>query len=297
MQLGTGQLSYEIKDLDPLVNFTIYLSAITCHGEGVRSLPLYVYTDPTAKVVSPNSVSSPSYLESYNMYPNFKNGHRFRKIMYDGKSFSDSLLLFDIKEKFDDLHSISIGEKLSLTREPWFIVSAVMFSLLWILICLGLVFCGRYRSGRLRRRNGALDPMDVGMIKKNGVNFTDSNSMANGRSAMYMENHSMPNEVSSFMEPLTVNPILMSDNFEKNNLYSPGFTNEISHLLNASVSGPVLNNYSMHCNGNLHPYIKQYPVNAHLSSMNALNNTAYATSNMFNHIQNQQSTSFLRCND
>ncbi|CAH8493528.1 unnamed protein product [Schistosoma turkestanicum] len=291
VNMGTEQLSFHIHDLDPWSNYTLYLSAVTCHGEGVRSLPVYIFAYPTRGHFPELSdvVASSNYpLMNLNHY---ESGNIYRKVLYDGRSLypgssSSQALSEHINSKITEKGGGGGG---SLTREPWFIVSAIMFSVLWVIICLALIIYGRHRSERQRRRQTVLDVMDAEIIAKNGrvgvVNKTQEAGTASP--PIYMGNFTTSTEATSLtlIEPLTVNapPVVSDRNHAPPNLCNPIFNekcygNGFTRPINPSYSVSVANGYSMTNDGSLHSvptYLPQYPHGNPMMSIDNLKNHSY----------------------
>ncbi|CAL8090976.1 unnamed protein product [Calicophoron daubneyi] len=179
-KVGPEQRSFRVHNLNPHLNYTIYLAALNCRGEGIRSSPINVFANPSAEQYHVSAtdrrsnedtslVDQPSddmHKERYYPYQ--------RRLKIDGReAFTDDTRPYSVDQSSEPLMGSS--EKGSLTREPWFIVSVIAFSLLWILVVLGLILCGRHRGLRHRRRRG-LDSVDVGTVTKNGRPVPSSDS-------------------------------------------------------------------------------------------------------------------------
>ncbi|CAH8493615.1 unnamed protein product [Dicrocoelium dendriticum] len=163
-RIGPEQRSLLIRKLDAWTNYTIYLAAENCRGEGIRSQPIHIFAEP------PNNVAK---LFSSSTHSGTIQQLVHRQIIYDGReAMTEAPLLpyFDAANVM--MRASESPEEESLTREPWFIIAVIAFVLLWILIVLGLVLCGRYRSRSQRRR---LDMGDTDVTTKNGrpVSATD----------------------------------------------------------------------------------------------------------------------------
>ncbi|KAH8875324.1 Roundabout 2 isoform 2 [Schistosoma japonicum] len=283
VNMGTEQSSFHIYDLDPWSNYTLYLSAVTCHGEGVRSLPVYIFAYPTQGHFLGLDVEQ-SKLPVMNLNQH-ESGIVFRKVLYDGRSLypgSQSLSEHMIV-KTTEAHE----DRVSLTREPWFIVSAVMFSVLWVLICLGLIIYGRHRSERQRRRHTVLDVMDVEIIAKNGRlgGVVDSTQEAS-TPQIFMGNFSTSTETKAtpltLMEPLAVNSSMLPDRNHTPKQFGNSYVNGfITRSVNPSYSVSVANTFSLTNDGSLQSvpsYLPQYPMSNPMLSIDNLKNHSFNNS-------------------
>ncbi|CAH8528070.1 unnamed protein product [Schistosoma guineensis] len=288
VNMGIEQSSFHIYDLDPWSNYTLYLSAVTCHGEGVRSLPVYIFAYPT-RGHFPELGVAPSKFSVMN--PNlYESGNIFRRVLYDGRSLypgspSPQGLSEQMNSKTTNIHE----EKGSLTREPWFIVSAVMFSVLWVIICLALIIYGRHRSERQRRRHAVLDVMDAEIIAKNGrLGVVDSTQGAGTASPpIYMGNFSTSTETEAtsltLVEPLSVNASMISDRNHAPKLCDPIFCeksygNGFTRPMDPSYSVSMANGFSLTNDGSLQSvptYLPQYPLGNPVLSIDNLKNHSY----------------------
>ncbi|CAH8845671.1 unnamed protein product [Trichobilharzia szidati] len=289
INMGMEQLSYHIYNLDPWSNFTLYLSAVTCHGEGVRSLPVYVFAYPTRSNLP--EIGLQSSQNPTMELDHYESGNIFRKIMYDGRNLYPGAYASQVLgEQTNSKHTAAHEEKLSLTREPWFIVSAVMFSVLWVLICLGLIICGRHRSERQRRRHAGLDVMDAEIIAKNGrLGTSDSTHAAGGAvsPSMYMGGYNTSSEAEgtplTMVEPLSVNAALLSDRNHTpklcNSIFGEkSYGNGLNRTMNTPYSVSMANAFSMPCDGNMQSvpaYMSQYPLGTQMLPIDNLNNHSY----------------------
>ncbi|CAH8519681.1 unnamed protein product [Heterobilharzia americana] len=279
VNMGAEKSSFHIYNLDPSSNYTLYLSAVTCHGEGVRSLPVYIFAYPTRGHFPEASLHS-----SHNpiIDPN-----QFESGIFSGKFYTTTLA-----DHTNSKHTGVYEEKLSLTREPWFIVSAVMFSVLWVLICLGLIICGRHRNERQRRRHGVLDVMDVEIIAKNGRLGTSDSTQAAGTvsPSMYMGGFMASTEAEAasltVVDPLSVNAALLSDRNHTPKSCNPVFgdksyANGLTHAMNAPYSVSINHTFSMSGDGNLQSvpaYIPQYSLGTQMLPADILKNHPYNNS-------------------
>ncbi|KAA3676040.1 roundabout, axon guidance receptor 1 [Paragonimus westermani] len=195
LNFGPEKRSAQLRDLDPWTNYTIYLAAVNCRGEGVRSLPVHVFTSPfehtnflyNHNVPKTGASFLPTAMSWETRQPNY------RRIVFDGR---ETLLETNSAHRLDDPDmDVVVSETDSssgLAREPWFIISVVGFVVLWILIVLVLVLCGRHRNRRQRRR---AESSDIGSVTKNGrlISPTDPYSLSYSAASSWPSN--LPTEI------------------------------------------------------------------------------------------------------
>ncbi|KER24028.1 hypothetical protein T265_08202 [Opisthorchis viverrini] len=171
IRLGPEHRTFQINNLDPWVNYTIYLAAVNCRGEGVRSLPIVVFPFPTRPSREHGKSGSPFQTDSTHVPvgDHSLNYPLYRRVIFDGREavpeHSRSQRLDVSGNSEYDLQANREATGDSLTREPWFVVSVIAFVLLWVLIVLGLILYGRHRSRQQRRR---AERGDLGIVTKNG---------------------------------------------------------------------------------------------------------------------------------
>ncbi|THD21910.1 Roundabout 2 [Fasciola hepatica] len=278
--VGPDQQSYRLHGLDTWSNYTIYLAAVNCRGEGIRSLPVQVFAH---SVINPSTSSVD--LKTSSLHPN--QGAHFRRVIYDGReAITGNLILASQSLPPVELVEMSPSEERgSLIREPWFIVSVVAFSLLWILVVLGLVLCGRHRSRRHRRRATVLDPVDVGTVTKNGRFGPASETYPLSLASTPLLPTSTPdinglsgvNAISGHAVSAN-DPHFYGDQRKLGNGFVPPILSQQNGLLPVvSFPGSVV------CNGSVQPAFTYYPhyslgpqLTAHIDGMNS---TSYITTN------------------
>lgn len=234
-RIGPEQLSFLIRDLDAWTNYTIYLAAENCRGEGIRSQPIHVFAH------SPNSIAK---LVSPSIPPDGVQQLAHRQIVYDGR---EVVFGTSAHRHFDAatlvMHASESPEEESLTSEPWFIIAVIAFVLLWILIVLGLVLCGRYRN-RHQRRQMEIENLDV--PTKNGrlLSATDLYPIHSWPSGIPHEAHPLVSNFDSSMysdKSMVANgcPSLM---VQANGLL-PGITFGPQSIDNGSTQATVVTGY------------------------------------------------------
>ncbi|VDP88918.1 unnamed protein product [Echinostoma caproni] len=278
---GSDQQSYRVRGLDLWSNYTIYLAAVNCRGEGIRSLPVQVFAYPTQ-----DPSTNPIDLNGPLSFPN--SGAQYRRVIYDGReAATGSLLLASQPQTPVELIEPNPSEERgSLIREPWFIVSVVAFSLLWILVVLGLVLCGRHRSRRQRRRATVLDSVvDVGTVTKNGRLGPASETYPLSLASTPLLPTSTP-DVNGLngVSPIPAHAIPTNDPhyYGDQRKLGNGFTSPVMNQQNGLI--PVVSfPGSVVCNGNVQPTFTYYPhyslgpqLGPHMDSVKA---TSYITTN------------------
>lgn len=195
LQFGPDKRSAQLRDLDPWTNYTIYLAAVNCRGEGVRSLPVHVFAAPFSQhdfLYNPNVPKIGASYGTTAAERDTRQAH-FRRIIFDGQEpVMETNSAHRLIDPDVDVVQVATDSNNSLTREPWFIISVVGFVVVWILIVLGLVLCGRHRSRRQRRRGNSADS---GTVAKNGRLISPNDPYSLSYTAASSWSSSIPTEV------------------------------------------------------------------------------------------------------
>ena len=160
--------SYRVENLQPKTNYTLYLAAITCHGEGVRSEPYPIIASHYLKRMGRNS-SEFLIFASRRVLSSIDPGGS------DDGIFSSSITAINGKSggsihRPPDPAVASSGSR--VYNHAWFIACLVGIAMLWLLIFVIILVCRRRRRQRLKQRyppNLPLSGEDLAFrLKRNG---------------------------------------------------------------------------------------------------------------------------------
>ena len=159
--------SYKVENLQPKTNYTLYMAAITCHGEGVRSEPYPIIASHYLKLLGRNAseflVFTPRRVLSSVDPGESEDGIFPPPTTINGK-FGGST------HYPPDPTATPQGTK--VYNHTWFIACLVGIAVLWLLIFVIVLVCRRQRRQRVKQRyppDATLNGEDMTFrLKRNG---------------------------------------------------------------------------------------------------------------------------------
>lgn len=146
LRVGPKVTQYMVENLQPRTNYTLYLAAITCHGEGVRSEPYPIIASHYLKLLGRNASEALVFTRT-----SLSDGGG------DGSSggSASSSSTFNVKNPFTtrfplDITTAPLGTR--VYNHTWFIVCLVCVAVLWLLIFAIILVCRWRRHQRVKQR-------------------------------------------------------------------------------------------------------------------------------------------------
>nr|CDS33135.1 roundabout 2 [Hymenolepis microstoma] len=140
-RVGPKVNQYRVENLPPNTNFTLYLAAITCHGEGVRSEPYPIIASNYIRLMGRNA----SDFFVFTRQPPVTS-----TLSLDGVPTFNFKPSDTTQYPIEGVHYSPDGVK--VYNHTWFIASLVGVAVLWLLIFVIILVCRRKRRQRVKQR-------------------------------------------------------------------------------------------------------------------------------------------------
>ncbi|VDK33402.1 unnamed protein product [Taenia asiatica] len=150
LRVGPKVTQYRVENLQPRTNYTLYLAAITCHGEGVRSEPYPIIASHYLKLLGRNASEALVFTHT-----SLSNGEGDSSSGAGGAFSPSTIGAFNMKTLSTTRFPSDVTTSPSGTRVynyTWLIVCLVCFAVLWLLIFVIILVCRRRKQQRVKQR-------------------------------------------------------------------------------------------------------------------------------------------------